>query len=216
MIVRVIGSGLMALIAGCCCLGGCVPSEVAEPAHLRQGARVDQDVADRPRFETEPEDNQPEPPTEKIEVVEEHWPGGAIRLRREIKLDEKGEPVPHGVTTKWWESGEKKSELWFVNGIRHGPRLAWYRTGQTWSEGAYQHGKASGTWTVWDREGKREREWSYDDAGAYHHMFTLWHTNGTKRMEFEFDHGQKQGFETVWDEAGNIVLEIDYGRNSDE
>jgi len=192
-----------ALLMACCGLAGCAtPGPVDRTG---AGDRQAQDDTSSP--------GEPGPLHGEVERIEERWPDGNLRYQREVVRDKEGQPISHGLTTRWWQDGQKKSEMEFVNGVRHGRRIAWHNNGQPWSEGAYDNGRPTGTWTAWNEDGSIERQWHYDENGAYHGMFTLWYDNGGKKMEIEFVHGLRQGFETSWDEAGNIVLEIDYGRD---
>ena len=173
MTTRVIG---IALIAGCCWLGGCATGKAVDrdsPGDRQVLTEVSTPADARTEARTVPAESKE--PGKPIEVIEERWPDGNLKVRREVRRDEEGNAIPHGTTVTWWEDGQKKTELSFVDGVKHGPRIAWYRNGQMWSEGTYDHGEPSGTWTLWYSDDAVQRVWHYDANGAYHGMFEDWY-----------------------------------------
>ena len=147
----------------------------------------------------------------EIEVIETHWPDGTLQSRREVSKNDQGERIPQGITTQWWESGQKKSEAHFVDGVQHGPQSVWYQGGEKWSQVTYNHGRPTGVLTAWYPNGNKQQEMHYDDNGAKHGLYTVWYENGERKMELEFVHGRRRGFETQWNSEGVIILEINYG-----
>ena len=153
-----------------------------------------------------------EPKTETkaaVEVRETKWPNGNPQSRIEGKKDADGEFVRHGVSTVWYENGQKKSEQHFVDDVPHGPRLTWYIDGRKWTEGQYVDGLEDGTWRTWMSDGTPQSEWTMQ-RGVWHGMYMEWHPNGKKRMEVEFVRGMRQGPMTNWDDQGVVVLTTDY------
>ncbi len=147
--------------------------------------------------------------TGEIEVVEEKYPDGTVNNRVEGKRDANGNFIRHGLLTNYYNTGEKLSEMSFIDGVRHGPKTAWYRDGQIWNYGEFVNGKADGTWTEWLSNGVKGRETHFDN-GAFHGLITEWYPNGQKKMEIMYLKGQKQGRMTIWDRDGNVVRHVDY------
>lgn len=141
---------------------------------------------------------------EVLDVVEEFWENGNLKMRQGIKLDAGGEWVVHGDEDTFHEDGNKKSHLQYIDGILDGERITWFSNGKTWSQGQYDHGKGKGTWTVWYATGGKAQEWNFID-GAFDGTFTVWHPNGNRARQIEYVNGIKQGFEMFWDEAGEIA-----------
>jgi len=146
-----------------------------------------------------------------IEVGEERWDNGNLKIREEMKLDEEGEWILHGKTQTFWENGAKKLEMNYVNGIPHGPKLAWFPDGRPHSSGEYVDGKEHGTWIGYYADGKKQAEWQMNH-GAFDGLETRWYPTGLKSMQGKWVKGRQVGYFTFWDEDGNVVRETDYGQ----
>jgi antitoxin component YwqK of YwqJK toxin-antitoxin module len=144
-----------------------------------------------------------------IEVQEQYYPNGNVSVGVEGYVDRDGNFVRHGVTTNFWENGQKKSQVHYVQGMRHGSRTAWYQGGQIWSDGQFVNGREDGTLTVWFPNGRKAKELNFDH-GAWHGTGTEWHLNGRKKMEVEWVRGKRQGMLTIWDEEGNVFSQVEY------
>ncbi len=147
-----------------------------------------------------------------IEIVEEKYPDGVVKMVSEGYRDDDGNLIGHGAIRLFWEQGEKKAELHFIDGIRHGPRTAWYRNGQVKTEGQFHEGLENGIWKVWYPDGSLAEEQSYD-RGAWNGLFTAWYMNGEKKTEVRYVKGKKQGLFTRWNESGTVVERIEYVDN---
>jgi antitoxin component YwqK of YwqJK toxin-antitoxin module len=183
-----------------------------------QAAQADKPSATHAKAKAEPEqpkvDAKADPPSsvgssDALEVQETKWPNGNPQSRIEGKKDEDGEFVRHGVSTVWYENGQKKSEQHFVNDVPNGPRLTWYIDGRKWTEGQYVDGLEDGVWRAWLADGTPQTEWTMR-RGVWHGMYTEWHPNGKKRMQVEFVQGKRQGPMTTWDDQGVVVLTTDF------
>ena len=171
-----------------------------------QAAQADKPTATPPAGES----NKPKADAKTpLEIQETKWPNGNPQSRIEGKKDEDGEFVRHGVSTVWYETGQKKSEQHFADDVPHGLRLTWYIDGRKWTEGQYVDGLEDGTWRTWLPDGTPQTEWTMQ-RGVWHGLYTEWHPNGKKRMEVEFVKGKRQGPMTLWDEQGVVVLTSDF------
>ena len=177
-----------AVILACFCVSGCVTPK--REHEVRVGDQQPSDSA-------------------QVEIREEYFPDGTVKTRMEGLLGEDGELVLHGMLTNFWENGQKKSEVAYVQGFVHGSRTAWYESGQMWSLGQNVDGAADGTWTEWYPDGRKAREMNFQH-GAFHGPYIEWHLNGQKRKEAEFVKGKKQGLEMYWDEEGNVLGQTEY------
>lgn len=154
--------------------------------------------------------NRPEDPPKGAIVVEETKHENAnLKSRSEGYKDSDGNLIRHGVSTIWYENGDKKSEQQFSHGVPHGPRKTWYTGGRPWSQGAYDHGAEDGTWSDYAGDGTMQTEW-HMKKGAWHGIYTQFHPNGKKRLEVEFVEGKRQGPSRMYDEQGVLALETDY------
>ncbi len=148
-------------------------------------------------------------PPAKIEIKEELWGDGTPRMRREGITLEDGTFVSHGLTTLYWDSGKKKTQITFVDGVRHGPRFSWYQNGALWIEGEFVDGGENGTWTSWYPDGTKASERNFDH-GAFHGRWTEWHRSGKMKDQFSYVKGKIQGTRTIWDEDGNMIRKMEY------
>jgi antitoxin component YwqK of YwqJK toxin-antitoxin module len=117
-------------------------------------------------------------PAAKTEVVEEHWPNGVLRFRKEVLRGRDKIVVDHGTYTGWYDNGQveyqgtfvqgkvdgvatryhrngqKAVEEYFANGVREGPRYSWDENGVLRKEEHFADDQPDGTWTTWDAQGK--------------------------------------------------------------
>jgi len=210
----------MVLLAGVCCLYGCAAStqgpnanvvrpsreaaQAAAPSDERpSAAESDAEVAGTDAGHPAACDGKP------IERVEEYWADGTLKIREEVVIDEDGAQIPHGLTTYFWENGNKKSELSFNCGVQDGPRQTWFDDGQPWSAGEYINGKEHGLWTLWYQTGAKAQQFSMTH-GAWDGAQTFWYPDGRKKMEVVWVKGKRQGPLRIWDSEGKLVSQQDY------
>lgn len=145
----------------------------------------------------------------EVEVVEEKYDNGVIRKRVEGKRNAEGEFVPHGLTTTWYESGLKWTEITFRDGVKNGPQRKWYNTGAEWSNSGYSDGVEHGVWTAYHPNGEKARE-IHIDHGVWEGPYVEYHPNGRKSMEVMFVKGLRQGISTVYNDDGTVAFVTDY------
>jgi len=191
-------------VTGFCCLVGCAATEKTPTAAPDTG-QVARNAWGEPVEVT--------PPTWcdelEVETLEEYWPEGGLMAQQHVVQDTNGEPTPHGLTTYWWESGQKKLEVPFHCGVKHGRRLAWHRDGMDWSVGEYVNGMEHGVWTQWYPGGTKAQEFTMV-YGVWQGAHTRWHQNGRKKMETRYVNGLRQGPLVFWDDVGNVLARIDF------
>ncbi len=149
------------------------------------------------------------PKEQDIEVREEKYDSGAPRKRVEGKRNADGEFVPHGLTTTWYESGLKWTEITFRDGLKHGPQRKWYNTGAEWSNSGYSDGVEHGVWTAFHPNGEKARE-IHINHGVWDGPYVEYHANGRKNMEVMFVKGLRQGISTVYNDDGTVAFVTDY------
>ncbi len=149
------------------------------------------------------------------QVGEERWENGKLKVREEMKLDDEGEWILHGLVEHFWEAGEKKLAIYYKDGVPHGSKKAWYPNGQVYTNGAFVDGREDGVWTTFYLDGRKEAEWGMK-LGAWDGPETRWHPNGQKAMHGVWVAGRQTGFFTKYDEEGKIIGEIDYGNPAEK
>ncbi len=182
-------------------VGGCATSgSTGDPSgSTRQSAKTSDDSIEL----SDAHGPQPIPVDDAAptEIEEENYPSGPLWKRVEGKRAKDGTFVPHGLTTTWYESGQKWTETTFRNGVQHGERRTWFTTGVEWSIGSYDNGVENGTWTAFHHNGEKAREWRLDH-GVWNGPYKEWHPNGRTRLEVTFVDGLRQGVMRFYDEEG--------------
>ncbi len=145
----------------------------------------------------------------RLEVREKSYDDGAIMRRTEGRVDAEGNFTRHGLLTLYWQNGQKKAEVMYVDGVPHGSRTTWYQSGQLWSQGGFVNGKQDGILTSWFPNGRIAQEIPLVN-GAWHGTFREWHVNGQQKREVKYVDGLRQGTETIWDEEGVIAGQTEY------
>jgi len=128
-------------------------------------------------------------PVANLEVVEQHWPDGKLRLRKEVLRNADGSLTNHGAYARWYDNGQKEYETTFVHGKKHGTTTQWHRNGRKWTEEHHVDGQRQGKSTTWDESGRKLREESYADDKP-HGTWTVWHQDGRIKWRTTFDHGK--------------------------
>jgi len=123
----------------------------------------------------------------RVQVIEQYWANGQLKVRREVLRRPDGSLVDHGSFIEWYDNGQKRYEAAYEHGRLHGVETQWHRNGQKSTEQHYRHGLRHGPRYVWDE-------------------------NGTKRKEEHFCDDRPCGAWTVWDKDGRIKMQMDLER----
>ena len=124
-----------------------------------------------------------------VEVVEESWPDGQLRLRRQVLRKPDGTLLDHGTYTCWHKNGLKEYEATYVRGRLHGVETAWHQNGEKRSEQQYDQGLRHGIRRDWDEQGRLRREEHYLKDRP-HGIWTIWKGDGSIKWQARFDHGK--------------------------
>lgn len=79
----------------------------------------------------------PAPP----KVTLDKYPSGAVRKVVQVRADATGRYIPNGIWTEWYENGELRRFVDYVEGVPHGIEIAWSPQGEVVSRIEYRHGK---------------------------------------------------------------------------
>jgi antitoxin component YwqK of YwqJK toxin-antitoxin module len=165
----------------------------------------------------------PKPP-EPLETITERYPGGSVKLQREMTLDAGGNYVNHGAYTEYDARGAVVRTGQFRQGKLVGPWTWVFRAGEAGlfsgsldaqfqgpfvSEANFVDGKLHGPWTIADRDGQHVIEWGFDHGQR--HGKSLWrHPNGQTRREVTYDRGKPAGEMVEWDANGKETSRIQF------
>jgi antitoxin component YwqK of YwqJK toxin-antitoxin module len=122
------------------------------------------------------------------EVVEEYWPDGQLRLRKEVLRLEDGSYVDHGSFERWHSNGKKEYEAFFVRGKKEGTTIRYHKNGQKASEQEYKNGKRHGRCRSWNEAGALVKEENWKN-GMPHGTWTIWE-KGEVKWSHTYDHGK--------------------------
>ena len=154
-----------------------------------------------------------------VEVVQERYPNGAIKIRREMTLDAAGNYILHGQWTMFDVQGNVLAAGSYENNQRHG---AWtrqhssrdaelfssqpYRDFQApfTSQATFKNGQLHGTWTILDSQKRKVSEWEFVD-GKRSGVSTWFFASGKKMKETHYTEGLLDGQAVSWDLSGKVV-----------
>lgn len=122
------------------------------------------------------------------EVVEEHWPDGALRQRRCVRPGPDGQPINDGLYVTWYPDGQKRYEATYVDGTLHGIERQWHDNGTLWTEQHFRHGSRHGPRCEWDAHGNLRKEEHYIDDQP-HGTWKVWTKSGRLKWEARYEHG---------------------------
>jgi tetratricopeptide (TPR) repeat protein len=71
----------------------------------------------------------------------DRYPSGVPRKIVQLRPDATGRYIPNGIWTEWYESGELKRFVDYVQGKPHGVEITWNRDGEVISRVQYRHGE---------------------------------------------------------------------------
>jgi len=118
------------------------------------------------------------------ETVEEDWPDGSPRLRKQVRRLPDGNAVDHGEYTRWYPNGQVEYECFFAEGKKHGVTTMWHRNGQVWTKDHHVHGVRHGVFCTWDDTGQLRKEEQYCD-GLPCGTWTVWGAGGEVKIRVE-------------------------------
>jgi len=126
-------------------------------------------------------------PASAHEIVEQRWPDGTLRERRQVLRLADGSVVGDGPFERWFPDGTKEYEARFVRGRKDGTTIRWHRNGQVASRDAYRDGERHGASVRWNDRGERVKEEHWAD-GRPHGTWTIWE-DGKVAWTHTFDRG---------------------------
>jgi hypothetical protein len=129
----------------------------------------------------------PVPAAPGHDVVEQRWPDGTLRERRQVLVLPSGETIDDGPFRRWFVDGTLEYEAVFVLGKKEGTTVRYHRNGRVASRERYREGKRDGPSLSWNDSGEKVKEerWA---AGLPHGTWTVWE-DGRVAWTHTFVHG---------------------------
>jgi len=127
-------------------------------------------------------------PAGNVETIEEYWPNGQLRLRKQVLRLEDGAVVDHGTFERWHDNGKKEYEAVFVRGKKDGTTIRYHKNGRKATEQEYSDGRRHGRSVTWNDSGAmvKEEHWA---NGKPHGTWTIWE-DGEVKWSHTYDHGK--------------------------
>ncbi len=159
-----------------------------------------------------------------IEIIQERYAGGELKVRREVTQDKEDNYILHGEWKMWDEAGNLIGSGDYRNNRREGP---WFRvhtakdaellaeipytefTPPFRSEASFKDGQLHGKWVITDSEGRTASEAEYVDGvkeGASNWNFV----SGTLMREATFQDGLLNGLVRTYDKDSTLIEEEKY------
>ncbi len=191
-----------------------VPSQAYEPATLPGKTAQNSDQAKSDLANSE----------RPIEVIQERYSSGKVKIRREVTQDETGNYILHGEWKMWDEQGNLVASGRYQDNERHGPWVRRHsaRDSKLFSQLPYKAAKAPftsvatfdqgdlhGKWTLSDAANHKISEWEYD-RGARHGTCTWLHASGKVMQECTYRNGLLDGYLRQYDTKGKLVVNETY------
>jgi antitoxin component YwqK of YwqJK toxin-antitoxin module len=185
------------------------PAAAAEKEVLREDADGEANLAD---------------PKAANEVIQERYPSGKIKIRREVTTDQNGSYILHGAWSMWDEGGNLIGSGQYRNNQRYG---TWTRThsgkdaalfsempykeftAPFTSQATFQDGRLHGKWIISDSEGHKISEWQYAN-GVLHGLCIWYYPSGKVMKEVVFRNGLADGYLHQYDKESTLVLDEIY------
>jgi len=114
-----------------------------------------------------------DPPASNHETVEQHWPDGTLRERKQVLRLPDGTTVDDGPFVRWYIDGTKEYEVVFAHGKKEGTETRYHRNGKVASRHEYRDGKRNGPSISWNDQGKKVKQENWTD-GRPDGTWTVW------------------------------------------
>ncbi len=159
-----------------------------------------------------------------VEIIQERYPGGELKIRREVTQDKHDNYILHGEWKMWDEQGNLTGAGEYRNDRREGP---WFRihTGKDAemfaempykeftppfrSEANFKDGQLEGKWIITDSQGRTACETEYVD-GLREGVAKWSYASGTLMREASFHKGLLDGFIRTYDANSTLIEEEKY------
>lgn len=98
------------------------------------------------------------------------------------------------------------SERNFLDGFEHGVSTYFYENGNKFEQRTYNLGFKDGTWLTWNKNEIKTAEANYTND-LKHGRWYIFDDNGNKRYEMHYHKGKKVGSWYMWDANGKLISE---------
>lgn len=159
-----------------------------------------------------------------VEVVEERYQDGRVKVRRQVTLDLAGNYIKHG-SWQWFDiTGAEAASGEFEANQRTGTWKKIVNWGDTAllnelpytefeapfvSQAEFKDGELNGKWTIVDKDGRTASEWVYKN-GQLSGTAKWYFPDGSPREEIDYLDGMLDGNYRMWDQEGAELINDTY------
>ena len=119
--------------------------------------------------------------------------------------------IAEGYYLVYYDSGEVKDSLFYVNGLQSGIQKRYYENRQLMAEAIYNAiGKKSGLYKSWHENGKLWNESRYNSNTKLHGQETIYYDNGQLKKTLNFNNGIVEGELKQYYKNGVVFEESSY------
>ncbi len=160
----------------------------------------------------------------QVELIQERYPNGNIRVQRYVTLDPDGNYVNHGAFVQYSQAGKKTGAGEFYLGRHHGTWVRWYEANEGSLLGTTVHkqfqqpfvsevqlhdGELHGTWTVYDARRLKVSVWNFEH-GKRHGKSVWMYPNGQRAREVDYQNGVIHGKSLAWNMKDQLTDDETY------
>jgi antitoxin component YwqK of YwqJK toxin-antitoxin module len=113
-------------------------------------------------------------------------------------------------TGKWlryFQNGNKESELTYVNNRANGPAKTYFESGQLQEEGTWVGTRWTGPYTMYYENGKVRQQFKYNALGQRDGEQLYYHPNGQLNISVNIKAGKEEGWKKEYNDKGELVEE---------
>lgn len=201
-------------------------SRRAAPTEAGVPTRAAETNLDSPDDEKAPskEDAKTEAGDSEIELIQERYPNGAIKIEREVTLDSEGNYIRHGSWTQYDQAGSVISRGRYDKDERNGTWTRVYKggespifaltpykefTGPYISQATFEMGRLHGKWIIADSKQHKISEIAFEN-GQRNGQAIWWYANGSKMQEINYRDGLIEGELMQWDADAKPISQETY------
>lgn len=148
----------------------------------------------------------------KTEIIEEKYSNGNLMERREVYRDKNNRKVNHGRYQFFYETGQKREEVYFRHDKRQGAAIYYHRNGTKAAEATFDDDLRQGVETHWDDAGIKFAEFNYRDDKP-EGLWTWFYPDGKKVEQATYVSASRQGPWKWWHPNGQLGIEGTYGED---
>lgn len=112
-----------------------------------------------------------------------------------------------GIWNRWFQNGNKESEITYVNNRPNGPAKTYFENGKLEAEGNWVGTRWTGAYTLYYENGNVRQKFNYNAMGVRDGPQTYYHPNGKVAIEINMKAGKEDGVGKEYNTNGELIKE---------